>query len=71
MTTGREAYEADCARRPLYHDGKPRKTWDQLGTIERSSWELPATEPTPAGNQFIIPGCEKDKTRGPTQADLF
>lgn len=29
------------------------------------------TEPTEQGNQFVIPGCEKDKTRGPRQMDLF
>lgn len=36
---GKAAYEADVARRPLYHDGKPRKTWDQLGQVEQSSWD--------------------------------
>lgn len=30
-----------------------------------------ATEPTEQGNQLVIPGCEKDKTRGPKQMDLF
>jgi hypothetical protein len=30
-----------------------------------------ATEPTEQGNQFVIPGCEKDRTRGPKQGDLF
>lgn len=30
-----------------------------------------ATEPTNQGNQFILPGCEKDKRRGPKQMDLF
>lgn len=30
-----------------------------------------ATEPTEQGNQYVIPGCEKDKTRGPKQMDLF
>lgn len=31
----------------------------------------PATEPTPAGLQYIMPGCEKDQTRGPAQMSLF
>jgi len=31
----------------------------------------PATEPTPSGLQYTIPGCEKDRTRGPVQMDLF
>lgn len=30
-----------------------------------------ATEPTEQGSQYIIPGCEKDKTRGPKQMELF
>lgn len=30
-----------------------------------------ATEPTDQGNQYVIPGCEKDKSRGPSQMDLF
>ncbi len=29
------------------------------------------TEPTPIGNQHVIPGCERDKSRGPKQMDLF
>lgn len=29
------------------------------------------TEPTPQGNQFVMPGCERDKSRGPKQMDLF
>lgn len=35
---GRRAYEADVQERPLYHDGTPRKSWDQLGDVERWSW---------------------------------
>jgi hypothetical protein len=31
----------------------------------------PATEPTPSGLQYTIPGCEKDRSRGPVQMDLF
>lgn len=34
----RLAYEADVRRRPTYHDGTPRKTWEQLGELERSTW---------------------------------
>lgn len=37
----------------------------------RCGKERYATEPTDQGNQYVIPGCEKDKTRGPTQMDLF
>lgn len=31
----------------------------------------PATEPTEAGLQYVVPGCEKDRSRGPVQMDLF
>jgi hypothetical protein len=29
------------------------------------------TEPTEQGLQYIMPGCEKDRARGPKQSDLF
>lgn len=35
---GRADYEADCARIPTYHDGTRRRTWAQLGQLERYSW---------------------------------
>lgn len=38
-TKGQLAYEADVSRRPTYHDGAKRKTWDQLGEIEQWSWQ--------------------------------
>jgi hypothetical protein len=48
-TPGQIAYETDCARKPFYHprvDGIliARRPWDQLGAIERWSWER---NPTP------------------------
>ncbi|GLR55162.1 hypothetical protein KYK30_31920 [Shinella yambaruensis] len=44
---GRVAYEASIAAAPLYHDGTPRKPWDQLGDVERWSWERPvSTKPS-------------------------
>jgi hypothetical protein len=39
VTPGQLAYEADVRARPLYHDGTPRRTWHELGTVERWSWE--------------------------------
>lgn len=30
-----------------------------------------ATEPTPQGNQYVMPGCEHDQSHGPKQTDLF
>lgn len=35
---GKTEYEADVAKRPTYHDGTPRKTWEQLLEIARSTW---------------------------------
>jgi hypothetical protein len=39
--TAQEAYEEDVRRHPLYHDGTPRKSWDE---VARQSWEK---NPTP------------------------
>lgn len=36
--TGQQAYEADVAVRPLYHDGAPRSTWANLSEIAQWSW---------------------------------
>jgi hypothetical protein len=44
MTPGQSAYEQELRARPTYHDGTPRKRWDQLDDIARSSWER---NPTP------------------------
>lgn len=43
-TPGQLAYEEDLCRKPFYPSGDTRKTWAQLGDIERLSWER---EPTP------------------------
>jgi hypothetical protein len=40
LDKGRAAYEADLVLRPNYpHNGQPRVTWADLGTLERSTWE--------------------------------
>jgi hypothetical protein len=39
--TGQQAYEADVKAEPLYRDGTPRKTWEQLGEVEQWSWNRP------------------------------
>ena len=44
-TAGRLAYEADCLAIPTYHDGAPRKSWDQLDETARWSWEREAGSP--------------------------
>ena len=38
---GQIAYEADVSARPNYHDGSRRKTWDELGDVEKWSWTRP------------------------------
>ena len=38
-TPGQLDYESDVQRKPLYHDGTPRKAWDQLREIVRWTWE--------------------------------
>lgn len=44
-TPGQIAYEADVEARPLYpSSGNPRKRWNQLSDLVKSSWEK---EPTP------------------------
>lgn len=35
---GRAAYEEDVRRWPRYHDGQPRKAWDELDDVARWSW---------------------------------
>jgi hypothetical protein len=41
---GQIDYEADVLRRPTYHDGTPRKTWDELSDIARYSWKRTCKE---------------------------
>lgn len=38
-TQGENAYESDVKRKPVYHDGTPRKHWVELSEIARRSWE--------------------------------
>lgn len=38
-TPGQIAYEADLSVYPNYHDGAPRKPWEQLSEHCRYSWE--------------------------------
>lgn len=42
---GQIAYEASVAACPTYHDGSPRRTWEQLGDVARWSWERQPSEP--------------------------
>lgn len=46
---GRADYEAHVKAHPTYHDGKPRKTWDQLSPLCKRSWikNFEAVKPAP------------------------
>ena len=35
---GQGAYEAELRQRPVYHDGKPRRSWSELDDLARSTW---------------------------------
>lgn len=55
ISKGQRAYEADLLARPVYHDGTPRRKWDQLDSIARWSWDkspypLPCTPLNAGGN---------------------
>lgn len=39
---GQIAYEADVAESPRYHDGEPRRTWQQLTSAVRQGWDMAA-----------------------------
>lgn len=39
MTPGQRAYEADVQARPRYHDGTPRRKWQELSEPVQWSWE--------------------------------
>ena len=47
-SAGQRAYESDVRARPKYDDGSARKTWAQLGEVERGSWEKNPTQREPA-----------------------
>jgi len=44
VTPGHAAYLEDCARKPTYETGEPRRSWESLEDWARWSWER---EPTP------------------------
>ena len=37
----RADYDADCAVRPLYHNGTPRPAWHELTDFQRATWVKP------------------------------
>jgi hypothetical protein len=36
---GQRAYEEDVRRRPLHHDGSPRRPWSVISDVAKWSWE--------------------------------
>jgi hypothetical protein len=44
LMTGQQAYETDVKGHPNYHDGLPRRTWQQIGKAAQASWNQ---NPTP------------------------
>jgi hypothetical protein len=42
---GRAAYEESLKKRPLYHDGTLRKTWQQLDSLSKWSWSRESYTP--------------------------
>ena len=77
--TWRATYQGRCAVH-AEHDAAVRFAI-QLAAIEDAdshggNYDIeavlpPATEPTAAGLQYVMPGCEKDQSRGPSQMSLF
>jgi hypothetical protein len=44
MSKGKAAYERDVKSRPTYHDGTPRKAWEDLCNTSKWSWERASWE---------------------------
>lgn len=66
LTNLRTACFTSTTRRdPQWRDGLDALA-DKLDAMRE-----PATEPTPEGLQYVVPGCEKDRRRGPEQMELF
>lgn len=59
--TGKEAYEEDVRRRPYYHNGAKRRSWDQLDDVIQWSWNR---KPTPRE----YPACGERATPLPQTA---
>lgn len=55
MATGKTEYETDVAQRPTYHDGTPRKTWEQLDKISQYSWDRGETVWDATAQKWIAP----------------
>lgn len=47
MGQAKAAYEADVKRRPNYHDGTPRRRWEELPKEIQESWSRSAKPDQP------------------------
>lgn len=54
MSTGKFAYEMDLKHRPTYHDGTKRKSWDELGEVEKQSWNKGSMDCAPKDGTSIL-----------------
>jgi len=63
-TAGQQAYERDLILMPAYHDGGKRKSWNQLGELERWTWERNPTtsdeERTALRHEEILAGLASE-----------
>lgn len=59
-TPGQIAYEQSVEKDPFYIDGSPRKTWDELASVMRVSWNRKTTPKTSPEQQELVecPQCE-------------
>lgn len=75
----RQSIGSPCIRPSGHKAMKPHNSRDLLADKEGHYGKCPtgrcgldyATEPTEQGNQYVIPGCEKDQSRGPAQGSLW
>lgn len=56
-SAGELAYLEDCRRQPAYHDGTPRKSWDELPDYVRDTW---GRNPTPRRSEVCVLVAESD-----------
>ena len=50
-TAGQIAYETELLQVPVYLDGTPRKSWDELPDYSKKTWE---DNPTPRTKNEIL-----------------
>lgn len=74
---GYMAYFRDLRDHPADSDGNPRKEWHEISDDDRARWiasqeaQRFASELTPEGEQYVIPGCEQNRDPEKKQLNLF